>query len=139
MAAVFLDIEKAFNTTWYSGLLYKLSELGFLTSHIKLIASFLTDRKFKVLVEDEFPMPWKQQQGCLKVLSSPHICNTPVALGTHLTLFKKDTCIYETEKHECRVLCKLQHNLTAVKSWCECWNTKMKEGKIQVIHFFQKT
>jgi hypothetical protein len=38
-AAVFLDIGKAFNTTWHSGLLYKLSELEFSTSLIKLIAS----------------------------------------------------------------------------------------------------
>jgi hypothetical protein len=30
MAVVFLDIEKAFNTTWLPGLLYKLSKLQFL-------------------------------------------------------------------------------------------------------------
>jgi hypothetical protein len=40
MAGVFLDIEKVFDTTWNSGLLYKLSEFEFSTS---LIASFLTD------------------------------------------------------------------------------------------------
>jgi hypothetical protein len=45
-AAVVLDIEKAFNTTWHSGYyIYKLSELEFLTSLIKVIASSLTDRK----------------------------------------------------------------------------------------------
>jgi hypothetical protein len=45
MAAVFLDIEKAFDTTWHLGLLYKLSELTFLISPIKLIRSFLSRRK----------------------------------------------------------------------------------------------
>jgi hypothetical protein len=45
-AAVFLDIEKAFDTTWHPGLLYKLSELQFSTSLVKLIAFFLTNRKF---------------------------------------------------------------------------------------------
>jgi hypothetical protein len=44
-AAVFLDIEKAFNTSWHSGLLYKLSKSEFSASLIKLTASFLTDRK----------------------------------------------------------------------------------------------
>jgi hypothetical protein len=53
---VFLDIEK-FDTTCHSGLPYKLSELEFLTSLIKLVASFLTDIKFKVLAEVEFSMP----------------------------------------------------------------------------------
>jgi hypothetical protein len=40
-AAVFLDIAEAFDTTWQSGLLYKLSELEFSTHLIKLIASLL--------------------------------------------------------------------------------------------------
>jgi hypothetical protein len=35
-AAVFLDIEKAFDTTWHPGLIYKLSKLEFSTSLIKL-------------------------------------------------------------------------------------------------------
>jgi hypothetical protein len=52
--AVFLDIEKAFDTTWYSGLLYNLTELEFSTSLIKLIISFLTNRKFRVFVGGEF-------------------------------------------------------------------------------------
>jgi hypothetical protein len=46
-AAVFLDIEKALDTTWHSGLLYKLSKLEFSTSLIKLIDSFLTDKHLK--------------------------------------------------------------------------------------------
>jgi hypothetical protein len=37
-AAVFLDIEKAFDTTWHPGLLYKLSKLNFSTRIIKLIS-----------------------------------------------------------------------------------------------------
>jgi hypothetical protein len=40
-AAVFLDIEKAFDTTWHPGLLYKLSKLQFSKNLIKLISSFL--------------------------------------------------------------------------------------------------
>jgi hypothetical protein len=56
-AAVFLGIEKAFDTTWHPGLLYKLSELKFSASLIKLIASFLSNRKFKVSVEGELSLP----------------------------------------------------------------------------------
>jgi hypothetical protein len=41
-AAVFLDIEKASDTTWHPGLLYKLSKLNFSTRIIKLISSFLS-------------------------------------------------------------------------------------------------
>jgi hypothetical protein len=58
-AAVFLDIETSFDIPWHSGLLYKLSQFEFSSSLIKLIASFLTEKKFKVLVEGEFPTPRK--------------------------------------------------------------------------------
>jgi hypothetical protein len=40
-----------------------LSELEFLTNLIKLIDSFLTDRKFKVLVEGKFCTPRKLAAG----------------------------------------------------------------------------
>jgi hypothetical protein len=66
-AALFLDIEKAFDTTWHSGLPYKLLELEFLKNFIKQIASLLTDRKFNVLVEGKFSSPRKIAAGCLKV------------------------------------------------------------------------
>jgi hypothetical protein len=42
------DIGKKFDTTWHHGLLIKLSKLEFSTSVIKLIGSFLTDRKFRL-------------------------------------------------------------------------------------------
>jgi hypothetical protein len=48
MAAVFLDIAKASDTTWNLGLLCKLSKLKFLRSLIKLISSFLSQRKFSL-------------------------------------------------------------------------------------------
>jgi hypothetical protein len=56
-AAVFLDIEKAFDTTWHSGILYKSPKLEFSTSLIKPTASFHNNRQFKVLVEGEFFIP----------------------------------------------------------------------------------
>jgi hypothetical protein len=57
MALVFLDIENPFDTTWHLGFLYKLSKLKCLISVIKLISSFLSQRKFKVSVESEMYMP----------------------------------------------------------------------------------
>jgi hypothetical protein len=48
-----LNIEKAFDKTWHLGLLYKLSELKFSTSLIKIINSFLSQRNVRVSVEGE--------------------------------------------------------------------------------------
>jgi hypothetical protein len=57
-AAVFLDMEKAFDTTWHPGLLYKLSELHFSPSLIKLINSFF-HINFRVMFEGGLSTPAK--------------------------------------------------------------------------------
>jgi hypothetical protein len=62
-AAVFLDNKKAFDTTWHSGLLYKLSKIEFSTSLIKLISSFLSQRKFSDSVEGEISTPRERRAG----------------------------------------------------------------------------
>jgi hypothetical protein len=72
-AAVFLDIEETFDRTWISGLLYKFSEFEFSTSLVKLIASFLTDRKFKTLIEGEFSTPRKRAAGVSQGSILPNI------------------------------------------------------------------
>jgi hypothetical protein len=55
-AVVLSDIEKAFDTTMHSSLLHELSELEFSASliNLRVVASFLTDRKFKDFVDGEF-------------------------------------------------------------------------------------
>jgi hypothetical protein len=138
-AAVFLDIEKASDTTWHPGLLYKLSELQFSISLIKLIASSLTNRKFKVSVEGKLSSHRKvaarvpQGSVLAPVLYSLYINDASAVPGIYLALFADNTCIYATEKHKRRVLNKLQHGLTAVRSWCQRWNIKINEGKTQAI------
>jgi hypothetical protein len=60
---------------------------------IKLIASFLTGRKFKILVEGEFSTLRKTAAGVPQgpvlapILYSLHINYAPAAPGTHLAVF----------------------------------------------------
>jgi hypothetical protein len=98
-AAVFLDIEKAFETTWHPGLFYKLSNLNFSASAIKLISSFLSNRKFRVWAEGEKSTPREMQAGMPQgsvlspTLYSLYINNAPQSPGVHLALFVDDMCI----------------------------------------------
>jgi hypothetical protein len=71
-AAVFLDIKKAFNTTWQPGLLYKLSELHFLFRSIKLISSFQQKIQSYDCRQTVHALIYKQ--GCHKVPSCPVPC-----------------------------------------------------------------
>jgi hypothetical protein len=76
MAAVFFGIEKAFDTTWQPGLLYKLSKLEFSISFIKLINFFLSQRKFSVSVNGEMSTPKKNaSRGAQASVLSPTMYN----------------------------------------------------------------
>jgi hypothetical protein len=152
VATVFLDIEKAYDTTWHSGLLYKLSKLKFSTRLIKLTGSVLSQRKFRVLVEGEMSTPRVMQarvsqgsrvmqarvpQGSIlsPTLFNMYINDGPQTLGVNLALFADDTCLYATDRKEGFVVRKLKHGLTSVETWCARWNIKINEEKTQEIYF----
>jgi hypothetical protein len=71
-AAVFYDNEKAFDTTWHSGSLYKLSKLEFSTSLVTLSSSFLSQRKFIVSIEGEMFTPREMRAGVPQVSVLSH-------------------------------------------------------------------
>jgi hypothetical protein len=124
-ATVFLVIEKAFDITWHSGLLYKLE---FSNSLSKLIGSFLSQSKFRVSVEGELSTPREMQAGVLQgSVLSPTLFNLYIndahkTHRLHLALFADDTCLYATDF----LVRKLQRGLSSMETWCERWNIKMK-------------
>jgi hypothetical protein len=131
-AAVFLDTEKAFDTTWHSGLLYKLSKLKFSTSLIKLIGSILSQRNFRVLVEGEMSTSRVMQAGVpqgsvlFPTVFNMYINNATQIHGLNLALFADDTCLYATVRKD---------GLSSVKTWCVHWGIKINEDKSEGIYF----
>jgi hypothetical protein len=73
MAAVFLDIEKSFGTTWHLGLLYKLSELKFFISLIKLIFFSFSEKPKEFWSKVKSLSQGIYQQECHKVPTCPQI------------------------------------------------------------------
>jgi hypothetical protein len=110
--AVFLDIEKAFDTTWRPGLLYKLSKLQLSTRLIILISSFVSQRKFRVSVEGEMSTPRYLQTGVLQgsilslTLYNLYINDTLQTSSVNLAPFANDICLYATDRKEGYVLRK---------------------------------
>jgi retron-type reverse transcriptase len=139
-AAVFLDIEKTFDTTWHPGLLYKLAKLQFSNNLIKLISSFLSQRKFRASVEGELSTPRYMQAGVPQgSVLSPTLYNLymndiPQNPGVNLALFADDTCLYATDRKEGYVLRKIQRGLNSMAAWCEHWNIKVNEEKTRAIN-----
>jgi hypothetical protein len=141
MAVIFLNIKKAFHTIWHPGLIYKLSKSEFLISLIKLISSFLSQRKFRVSVEGEISTPRETKSGVTQgsilspTLYNLYIKDTPQTIGVNLALFGDDTCLYATECKEGYVLRTLRRGLNSMAGWCEHWSIKINEDKSQAIYF----
>jgi hypothetical protein len=101
---------------------------------MKLISSFLSNRKFRVIVEGELSMPRDIQVGMPQgsvlapILCSLCIDDTPQIPGVYLVL-------YTTDRKEGYVPRKLQRGLASMESWCERWNIKLNEDATQAIYF----
>lgn len=52
-AAILLDIEKSFDKVWNDGLIFKLMTMDIPTELINILRAFLTNRTFRVKVEDK--------------------------------------------------------------------------------------
>jgi hypothetical protein len=119
-AAMFLDIEKAFDTSWHPGLLYKLSKLEFSTRLIRLISSFLSENKFRVSVEGEMSTPREMQavvpEGSVlsPTLYNMYINDAPQTHGVHLALFADDTCLFESDRKRGFIVRKLQPGFSSM-------------------------
>jgi hypothetical protein len=51
----FFDVSKAYDVVWTTGLIYKLHTAGIPDSVLLLLASYLTDRKFRVKMGKKNP------------------------------------------------------------------------------------
>ena len=52
-AAIFIDVEKAFDSIWHNELRYKLMNTNLLDKIVRLMSSFITDRKISVKINNE--------------------------------------------------------------------------------------
>jgi hypothetical protein len=115
--------------------------MKFSASFIKLISSFLSNRKCSVSVEGEMSTPRIIKAGVPQgsvlspTLFNKYINDMPQAIGVQLALFADDTCLYATDRKEGYVLRKLQRRLNSMVEWSKRWNIRINEDKNQAIYF----
>ena len=107
VGAVFLDLEKAYDTMWREGLLKKLKELGISGNMYNYINDFLKDRTFQVKVGSSLSTVHQQINGTPQgAVISPTLFNISVNdlnkviddPNTKISQFADDCAIWKTWK-----------------------------------------
>ena len=125
--AVFLDISKAFDTVWHSGLLHKLQNIGVEGDMIKIIKSFLSDRQQRVTIDGK-NSDWEDvqagvPQGSLlgPLLFLVYINDLVDIVESEIRIFADDTFIFTVVNENCTET--LNRDLRKITDWA--WQWKM--------------
>ena len=63
VSAFSLDVEKAFDSVWHEGLIYKIMKAGTPMPYTRLVISFLCDRTIQVRIKNELSRRVKLEAG----------------------------------------------------------------------------
>lgn len=141
---VLFDGEKAFDTVWHNGLLHKLHTHNFPMYLIKMIQSFLCDRKFYVSIKharsDTKSINAGVPQGsCLSpTLYNLFISDLPSSLNCETALFADDLAIYSTSVNPIDIQNNLQSYADCLVSYYTSWRLKINSSKTQAAFFTKR-
>ena len=133
---VFLDISKAFDRVWHTGLLYKLHKSGISNGLLLWFKNYLSDRQQRVVISGEFSS-WQDikagvpQGSVLGPLLFLLYINDISNAVTHcqIRLFADDTCLFlEVDNREETAL-KINEDLKGLFNWSNTWLVTFSELK----------
>ncbi|GFX50413.1 probable RNA-directed DNA polymerase from transposon BS [Trichonephila clavipes] len=139
--AVFLDIQKAFDRVWIDGLIYKLITYNFPPAIIHILYSYLTNRKYKVRVNDTLSITHRVNIGVTQgsllgpVLFNIYVNDIPSHPRTMINLYADDTAISATYKNTKSVTIALNKHLALLEKYFNDWKIKINVDKTVAVLF----
>lgn len=138
---VLLDVEKAFDSVWHNGLIYKLQQMQFPMTLTKLLMSYLSNRKFGVSVGDAVSalrnVPAGVPQGSVlgPLLYGLYMSDITCPEFCELALYADDTALYSTARFAGTAITKLTAGLHCLLQYFQKWKIKINCAKTQAIYF----
>lgn len=138
---VLLDIEKAFDTIWHEGLIYKLNVVNTPKYLIKIIKSFISNRKFQVTINGILSIAKTISAGLPQgsILSpslySIFISDFKGCKDCDIAYYADDTAIYTNSKLSNTLIRRLQNALNKISDYLTKWKIKINTQKTQAIIF----
>ena len=143
--ACLLDIEKAFDSAWIDGIIFKMTKLGFAPCLVRTIHNFLKNRYFRVRVEgvlsDNFNIEAGVPQGSLlgPILYTIFLNDIPNHLSLPIPikslLYADDIIIYISKKNINKATDDLNNYLKTLNNYFNRWKIKINTNKCETICF----
>lgn len=138
---VLLDIEKAFDSVWHNGLIFKLNKSNVPKYIVKLIKSFVSDRKFFVFINGtastkrKIPAGLPQGSVLSPLLYSIFISDFKKPKCCDVGYYADDTCFLCSGKLTKAIIKRLQKSLQAIQKYLRKWKIKLNQEKTEAIIF----
>lgn len=139
-----LDIEKAFDTVWIDGIIYKLIRSNFPLYLIQLISSYLRLRSFKVRINNSLSDTRTTEAGVPQgsvlgpVIFLFFINDMPKFAKTTLAIYADDTSILAHSFNAQVATKQAQIHLELILEFTRKWKIKINQGKTEHIIFARK-
>lgn len=138
-----LDVEKASDSVWHDGLIYKLKEkFKFPEALWKLIDSFIRNREFKVYTRGStshtVKMPAGLAQGTVlnPLLYTLFVSDIPsLPANVQLAMYADDIAIYTSARNPKDIVRGLNSTLNVLQRYFMKWKIKINADKLQTIIF----
>lgn len=137
--AAFLDIEKAFDTMWVQGLIYKMIKMRFPHYLIRIVFSYLKDRNFRVKLGNQLSDPISVNDGVPQgsvlgpLLFIIFMIDLPTHLNATLTIFADDTSTFSTRLSQSRAKSNVQSHLDRLHRFYQKWKVRVNVGKSEAL------
>ena len=145
--AISLDISKAFDRVWHSGLLHKLKAYGVTGEILNIISSFLTNRRLRVVLDGksspEFAINAGVPQGSIlgPTLFLLFINDLPDDVVSRIAIYADDTTLYSSSDKasdiwkQLEMSAELESDLRDTVEWGKRWQVTFNEGKTHLVSF----
>ena len=138
---VLLDSEKAFDSIWHEGLVYKLIRFNFPRYLINIIQSFISNRQNNIHVANSTSNPYTPLAGVPQgstlspLLFNIYISDIPIMHNCEQYLYADDFALSSTAKNPKTIIKNLDIGLKKYARYCKKWKLKLNETKTEAIFF----
>ncbi|KAF6040161.1 MAP3K7 [Bugula neritina] len=140
-AALFLDLQKAFDTVNHQHMIYRLQELGLEGNYLHVIDSFLTKREISLKINNHIHPATKCQIGLPQgsvlspLLFIIYIRDMLSSIdGTGLQ-YADDCTVLMTGKDSSELQIRIENNCQQIQTWMDRWNLLINYQKTEIVVF----